>query len=96
MAKIGSGFECTQAGLVKCKELRVTLSGWSDYVFDEGYRRMSLGELENYINRHHHEVERDGISVGEMNARLLEKVEELTLYIIDLQKQIEELKNNNK
>ena len=104
MAKIGSGFECSQTGLVKCKELRVTLSGWSDYVFDEGYRRMSLGELESFINQHHHlpnipsaaEVERDGISVGDMNARLLEKVEELTLYIIELQKEIDELKTSNK
>lgn len=42
------------------------------------------------------EVEENGVDLGEMNAKLLQKVEELTLYVIDLQKQIDELKNNQK
>lgn len=63
---------------------------------------MPLCEVEQYIAAHHHlpevpsatEVEENGVDVGEMNKVLLQKVEELTLYIIDLQKQIDELKSN--
>ena len=99
-ATIGNGFICSQNGQVKAKEIVVTLEGWSDYVFDNGYRLMPLGELERYVNANKHlpnipsakEVENNGVNVGEMNALLLEKIEELTLYIIDLQKQIDELK----
>ncbi len=64
----------------------------------------SLSEVESYITRHRHlpgipsakEVENNGVDLGEMNAKLLQKVEELTLYVIDLQKQIDELKNQQK
>lgn len=60
-----------------------------------------LGELEAYINENSHlpgvpsadEVEKEGADLGEMNRLLMEKVEELTLYIIDLQKQIDALKS---
>ncbi len=84
------------------KELRVTLTDWPDYVFDAGYRLMPLSEVEGYIAENGHlpqmpsamEVEQEGADLGEMNRLLLQKVEELTLYIIDLQKQIEELKSN--
>ena len=63
---------------------------------------MTLSELENYINEYKHlpgipsasEVKESGsVDLGEMNTLLLQKVEELTKYIIDLQKQIDELKN---
>lgn len=97
---IGNGFQCSWDGHVKAKEIIVTLEGWSDYVFDSGYRLMPLGELERYVNANRHlpnipsatEVETGGVNVGKMDALLLEKIEELTLYIIDLQKQIDELK----
>ena len=99
---VGSGFECDAQGNLKVKRLRVTLQDWPDYVFGEGYRLPSLGEVERYVREHSHlpgvpsaaEVEADGADLGEMNKVLLEKVEELTLYIIDLQKQINELKSN--
>ena len=82
--------------------LTVTLSGWSDFVFDEDYRLPSLYELEKYVTTNRHlpdipsakEVEDNGVDLCEMNAKLLQKVEELTLYVIDLQKQIDELKKN--
>ena len=104
MAKIGEGFECSQAGQVKAKSIKVTLDGWSDFVFDKGYHLPSLYELEKYVTTNRHlpdipsakEVEDNGVDLGEMNAKLLQKVEELTLYVIDLQKQIDELKNNPK
>lgn len=97
---IGTGTENTN-GSLKVKDLRVTLTDWSDFVFDDGYNLRPLGEVERYIEANRHlpdipsaqEVEEEGVDVGEMNKLLLQKVEELTLYIIDLQKQIDELKS---
>ena len=87
-------------GLLQVKEVKVTLTGWPDYVFGEDYKLMSLGETEQYIKENGHlpgvpsahEVEEEGLSLGEMNARLMQKVEELTLHVIELQKQIDEMK----
>ncbi len=98
---MGHGFECDNQGNLKVKRLRVTLTDWPDYVFGEGYRLAPLGEVERYVREHSHlpgvpsteEVEAEGADLGEMNKVLLQKVEELTLYIIDLQKQIDELKS---
>ena len=98
---IGTGTE-NPNGSLKVKDLRVTLTDWSDFVFDDGYRLMPLGEVERYIDANRHlpevpsaqEVEVNGVDVGEMNKLLLQKVEELTLYVIDLQKQIDELKSD--
>ena len=98
---IGNGFYCSSDGSLKVKSLRVTLTDWSDFVFDDGYNLRPLGEVERYIEANRHlpdipsaqEVEENGVDVGEMNKLLLQKVEELTLYIIDLQKQIDELKS---
>jgi hypothetical protein len=71
---------------------------WSDFVFNKDYKLNTLGEVESYINANNHlpgvpsasEVEKDGIDVASMDAKLLQKIEELTLYVIDQQKQIEE------
>ena len=74
----------------------------NDFVFDNDYKLMNLYELESFINKNKHlpnvpsanEVEKQGnVDLGELNTILLQKVEELTRYIIDLQKQIDELKN---
>ena len=99
---VGSGFSCDANGNLKVKHLKVTLTDWPDYVFGGDHALMPLGELEAYIGEHQHlpgiptaaEVEQEGADLGEMNRLLMEKVEELTLYIIDLQKQIDEMKNN--
>ena len=101
--KVGSGFKCDAQGNLKVKHLKVTLTDWPDYVFCKEYSLMSLGELETYIDVHRHlpgvpsaeVVEQEGADLGEINKVLMEKVEELTLYIIDLQKQINELKSKN-
>ena len=74
---------------------------WKDYVFDKSYKLLSLSEVEDFINTNHHlpeipsaeEVVRDGIDVQTMDAKLLQKIEELTLYVIDLKKEINKLKN---
>lgn len=76
------------------------IDSWPDFVFGNNYKLMNLYELEHYINTNQHlpdvpaaqEVSANGIDLGEMNAILLQKVEELTLHIIELQKQIDELK----
>jgi hypothetical protein len=94
------------AGKMICEEVRVKLqsSSWPDYVFHKNYKLPTLNEVEKFIDEYKHlpnipsaaEVERDGIAVGDMQKRLMEKVEELTLYVIELKKEIEALKSNSK
>lgn len=92
-------------GKLFAKEIEVMpIITWPDYVFNLDYKLMPLNELEGFIKINNHlpnipteaEVKTNGINVAEMNAKLLQKVEELTLYVIDQQKQIEELKRANK
>jgi Bacterial Ig domain len=74
-----------------------TAGTWPDYVFGKDYRLPDLQELEAYLARYHHlpdiaseaEVQRDGIDVGDHQAALLKKVEELTLYLIDENKKLQ-------
>ena len=93
----------TVNGSILAKSIRVSINPlyWPDYVFGEDYELMNLQDLETYLDVHKHlpgvpsagEVEEQGdVDLGEMNAILLEKVEELTRYVIDLQKQIDEMK----
>ena len=73
---------------------------WPDHVFQAGYDLMPLPEVERYIAEHQHlpdvpsaeEVAADGQSLGKTQALLLQKIEELTLYMIDLKKENEALK----
>lgn len=89
-----------QGGVVSTKVSVLDIDSWPDFVFGNSYKLMNLYELEQYINANQHlpevpsaeEVSASGIDLGEMNALLLQKVEELTLHIIELQKQIDELK----
>lgn len=84
-------------------------TGWADYVFKKDYVLRPLEDVEYFIEENGHlpnvpsekEVEENGIELGEMNAKLLEKIEELTLYLIEqnkeiktLKKQIHEITNN--
>jgi hypothetical protein len=72
---------------------------WADYVFESNYRLRPLSEVEQYINLYHHlpevptaeEVEKNGVDVGDNQATLLKKIEELTLYVIEQNKKIEAL-----
>jgi hypothetical protein len=94
-ARIATGYSVSVDGKIMAEEVTVQNStSWPDYVFAHDYKLMPLDELEKSINQHKHlpnipaaaEVEKNGISLGDMNRRLMEKVEELTLYIIDLNK----------
>lgn len=85
-------------GTIRAKEVRVE-TGWCDYVFEKNYKLRSIDELERFINLNKHlpgiapaaEVEKEGLKVGEMNKAMMEKIEELTLYVIQLSKENKKL-----
>ncbi|MEQ9404097.1 MAG: hypothetical protein RIM99_10950 [Cyclobacteriaceae bacterium] len=96
-------------GTIRSKEVKVEASPWPDYVFADNYELPSLEAIEKFIKSNNHlpevpsakEVEENGIALGEMNALLLKKIEELTLYQIQMmkiineqQEEIESLKKN--
>lgn len=90
-----TGYQLSVKGKIISEEVKVSLSSsWPDYVFGSNYKLMPLEQLEQSINNNKHlpnipaaaEVEKNGILLGDMNKRLMEKVEELTLYIIDINK----------
>ncbi|MXV50406.1 hypothetical protein GS399_05425 [Pedobacter sp. HMF7647] len=84
-------------GKIRAKEIRVEASPWPDYIFGDKYPLSSLAEVGEYVKMYKHlpeipsakHVEVNGINVGEMNALLLKKIEELTLYLIDMKKQVD-------
>jgi len=90
-------------GTIKANILKSNAYTWSDFVFESEYKLPTLRDVENHIKEKGHlkdipsasEVQKNGINLGEMDAKLLQKVEELTLYTIDQQKEIEELKKQN-
>ncbi len=99
-----TGYKLIVDGRIITEELRIqNSSAWPDYVFAEDYPLMDLHALEHSINQNKHlpgipaasEIERDGILVGDMQTRMMEKIEELTLYIIQLNKRIENLEQEN-
>jgi hypothetical protein len=95
-------FRAYANGLVRAREVRVNLSSIApDYVFDKSYKLLSLPEVEQFISKYKHlpnvasaqEMTNEGsINVNDMQFKLLEKVEELTLYLIQLNKENQELK----
>lgn len=104
-----SGYIVSVGGKMICEEVKVALeANWPDYVFKPGYKLLSLEDLKHHIQTENHlpgipsatEVENNkGYELGQMQQKLLEKIEELTLYVIQLndenkklQQQIDELK----
>ena len=87
-------------GTITAKEIKVTVGGWSDFVFDETYELPSLKSVESYIQKHKHlpdipsanDVKQKSVSVSEMLALQMQKIEELTLYLIQMKKENEGLK----
>ncbi len=90
-------------GKIRAKEIKVE-TGWADFVFYDTYKLPTLLEVEQHINQKGHlkdipsakEVEENGIFLGQMDAKLLQKIEELTLYTIDQDKKIKKLESLNK
>jgi len=95
-------FRLSVDGKVLATEIYVTQSNWADYVFSGDYKLKSLNELEQYININKHlpnvpttaEITENGNNTAETDKILLEKIEELTLYIIQQNKRIEELERS--
>ncbi len=96
------GYKLAVKGKIITEEVVVKLSGsWPDYVFQPTYQLMGIHEVGNFIEAHGHlpevpnaqQVAEEGISIGEMNAVLLRKIEELTLYTLQQQKEIDALKS---
>ena len=93
----------TVAGHVGAREVKVTVDMGSDFVFNDDYKLKSLNEVEKFIKENHHlpnvasakEMETNGIELGKMDMKLLEKIEELTLYMIDLKKEVEKVNKEN-
>ncbi len=90
-------------GRVYCREVFVKLGVLGDFVFDEDYDLMNYNELETYLKQNKHlpgipsepEVIKGGLNVGEMQAKVLQKTEENTLYILDLNKRLEAKEKEN-
>lgn len=87
----------------KVKVAIKTTANWSDFVFAKDYQLPSLDQVEQYINKNRHlegipsaeQVVQEGLDLGQMDAKLLMKLEEVTLYLIQMKKEIEELKKAN-
>jgi hypothetical protein len=102
-----SNYKLVVQGKVLCEEVRVRLQsqGWPDYVFDKNYKLKPLQEVEKFIKENHHLPEmpsakeldeKQGVEVSKMLTKQQQKIEELTLYLIELKKEIDHLKNNHK
>ena len=86
-------------GTIRAEEVKVE-TGWSDFVFEDNYNLPSLKKVESFIKENKHlpdipsakEVEEEGLSMAEMMKKQMQKIEELTLYVIELKKENEAIK----
>ncbi|MBC7936608.1 MAG: hypothetical protein H7Y86_14755 [Rhizobacter sp.] len=87
-------------GNIRSKEV-VVESGWADYVFEEGYTLTSLKETEKFILENKHlpgipsakEIRENGLALGKLQTKMMAKIEELTLHVIELEKKIQAMQN---
>lgn len=106
LTTVPSGYKLAVAGNIIAEKVKTKLqaSGWPDFVFQPGYNLPSLKEVEQFIKENNHlpgvpsskEIEKNGLDLGDGQATLLKKVEELTLYMIEMNKQVEKLNEENK
>jgi len=83
-------------GMLRGKEIQVDNYFWPDFVFEAKYKLITLAKTESYIKKNGHlpdmpsaaEVVKDGVKLGEISAKLLQKIEELTLHLIEKDKQL--------
>jgi len=86
-------------GMIQAKQVLISETGWADYVFAKDYQLPSLNEVKQYIDKNKHlpgiptgkEVKENGVNLGDMQTKLLQKIEELTLYTIHQQEMIDKL-----
>ena len=90
------------AGTIAAQEIKVEATV-PDYVFDPGYRLQPLSEVKQFVEEHHHlpdipsaaDVKEKGMSVGQMQAKLLGKIEEITLHMIQAEERNNRLEARN-
>ena len=91
-------------GTIRSKEIKVNIANWPDYVFADNYVLPPLEEIEQFIKTNKHlpgitdaaTLETEGMEVSKMQAQMMKKIEELTLYLIEANKKIEALEKENK
>ncbi|SDW58126.1 hypothetical protein SAMN05444410_10410 [Hydrobacter penzbergensis] len=97
---VPGSYKLAVEGTLGARAIKVTqVNPWADYVFNQGYSLLPLSEVEQFIKVNKHlpdvpsakEVNENGIDVGDTQTLLLKKIEELTLYVIDLEKKVKEL-----
>lgn len=94
-----STYKLSLNGSIRAKEI-VVESGWADYVFKDDYNLMPIADLKDFISKHDRlpgmptaeEVQKNGVGLADTTQKLVSKVEELTLYVIELKEQNESLK----
>lgn len=93
----------TVGGKIKAREIKVTIDAGADFVFEKDHNLMPLTEIAAFISANKHlpemasadKMKKEGIELGEMNIKLLQKIEELTLYMIDFNKKMEVISCEN-
>ena len=98
-----SNYKLAVDGKIVAKEVVVRIDNWADYVFTNNYHLMPLKDVKNYLKTHRHlpgintahELEENGLNLGEMQRKQMEKTEDLYLYVIQLSEQMEQLKLEN-
>ena len=88
-------------GTIRANEIIVNTTGGADFVFDENYKLRSLAELGDFVTANKHlpeiptadQMQKDGVNMGELQIKLLQKIEELTLYVIELEKKYKDLES---
>jgi hypothetical protein len=89
-------------GGILATEVRVE-SGWCDYVFEKEYKLISLTDLETFVNENKHlpnipaasEIQQHGLPLADVTTRMMEKIEELTLYVLQLNTRVTQLETEN-
>lgn len=100
-ADLSSDYNLFVLGGIRTEKIRVDVAAnnWADFVFDKNYRLMPIAAIEKFVQINHHlpevpseeEVLRNGVDIVELQAKLLQKIEELTLYIVEQENRIKKL-----
>ena len=93
-------FVVEASGLTRARKIKVDADVWADYVFEPDYQLMPLSDVESFLKEHRHlpsipsekVMKEEGIDLAEMNVKMMEKIEELTLYLIEQNKELEKVK----
>ena len=101
-SQVNTNYKLDVNGSARANEVVVNTTG-ADFVFDKDYELRPLEEVEKFVEQNKHlpeiesakEMEENGLELGKMDMKLLQKIEELTLYVIDLKKEVKEMKEEN-